>query len=58
MITTYLPIFKDKLAKLESRGLGDTEEAQRLRATLNLVKLDLAPSKTEEDDHLSPEADE
>ena len=31
VITIYLPIFEEKLAKLEARDLGDTIEAARLR---------------------------
>lgn len=31
IITIYLPIFEEKLAKLEAKGLGDTVEAARLR---------------------------
>ena len=38
MITTYIPVFKDKLAKLERRGLGRCEEARRLRATIARVE--------------------
>jgi hypothetical protein len=31
IITIYLPIFEEKLAKLEARGQGNTDEAARLR---------------------------
>jgi hypothetical protein len=34
MITMYIPIFKEKLAKLEQRGRGNCEEAQKLRHTI------------------------
>lgn len=38
IITMYIPIFKDKLARLEKRGLGNSYEAQRLRNTIALVE--------------------
>lgn len=38
VITAYIPVFKDKLAKLENRGLGSCEEAQRLRNTIAFVE--------------------
>ena len=31
IITIYLPIFEETLAKLEARGQGNTDEAARLR---------------------------
>jgi len=31
IITIYLPIFEEKLAKLEARGQGNSPEAARLR---------------------------
>ena len=34
IITMYIPIFKEKLAKLENRGRGNSEEAQKLRNTI------------------------
>jgi len=40
MITMYIPIFKEKLAKLENRGRGHCEEAQKLRHMIATV---LAP---------------
>lgn len=39
IITMYLPIFEEKLAKLEARGLGDTVEAQRLRRVTGWAKI-------------------
>lgn len=39
MITMYLPIFEEKLAKLEARGLGDTVEALRLRRVTEWAKI-------------------
>ncbi len=37
-ITMYLPIFREKLAKLENRGLGRSAEAQRLRRAISQVE--------------------
>ena len=34
MITMYIPIFKEKLAKLEKSGRGHCEEALKLRNTI------------------------
>ena len=34
MISTYIPIFRERLAKLEQRGRGHCEEAQKLRQTV------------------------
>jgi len=34
MVTAYLPIFREKLNKLESRGKGNSDEAVQLRRTL------------------------
>lgn len=34
MIKMYIPIFKARLAKLENRGHGRSEEAQKLRNTI------------------------
>lgn len=34
IITMYLPIFEEKLAKLEARGHGQSEEANRLRKAI------------------------
>ena len=39
MITTYIPVFKDKLTKLERRGLGQSEEARRLREIISQVEM-------------------
>lgn len=33
-ITMYLPIFREKLERLERQGQGSTKEAERLRRTL------------------------
>lgn len=38
VITIYLPIFEEKLAKLEAKGLGDTVEATRLRRVTQWAK--------------------
>lgn len=38
IITIYLPIFEEKLAKLEAKGLGDTAEANRLRRVTRWAK--------------------
>jgi hypothetical protein len=38
VITIYLPIFEEKLAKLEARDLGDTVEAARLRRVTQWAK--------------------
>lgn len=38
IITMYAPIFKDKLTKLEMRGLQDSCEAAELRAALARVE--------------------
>tara|TARA_R110000787_G_scaffold15508_2_gene47884 strand:- start:752 stop:961 length:210 start_codon:yes stop_codon:yes gene_type:complete len=43
IITMYIPVFKDKLAKLENRGLGSCEEAQRLRNTIALAETSSSP---------------
>jgi hypothetical protein len=34
IISTYIPIFRERLAKLEQRGRGHCEEAQKLRQTV------------------------
>ena len=36
-ITIYVPIFREKLAKLERRGLGRTAEAARLRNVITRI---------------------
>ena len=38
IITIYLPIFEEKLAKLESRGQGNSAEAARLRRVTRRAK--------------------
>jgi hypothetical protein len=38
IITIYLPIFEEKLTKLEARGLGNTAEAARLRRVTRWAK--------------------
>lgn len=47
MIMTYIPVFKDKLAKLENRGFGHSEEARRLRNTIALAETRSSPSEEE-----------
>ena len=48
IITIYLPIFEEKLARLEARGLGDTVEAQRLRRVTRWAKSGRSsPAKTD-----------
>jgi len=49
IITMYIPVFRDKLAKLEKCGLGSYEEAQRLRNTISLVETKSSPMEAEED---------
>ena len=49
-ITAFIPVFKDKLAKLENRGLEGCEEAQRLRNTITLVETRSSPTEAEEDE--------
>lgn len=50
IITTYIPVFRDKLAKLEKRGLGHCEEAQRLRNTIMPVESKLSPPEADKGD--------
>tara|TARA_R110002110_G_scaffold85816_4_gene223944 strand:+ start:288271 stop:288483 length:213 start_codon:yes stop_codon:yes gene_type:complete len=50
IITAYIPVFKDKLAKLENRGLGSGEEAQRLRNTIAFVETKSSPIEAEKDE--------
>ncbi len=38
IITVYESVFREKLARLERRGKGDTEEAQRIRDALDLIE--------------------
>ncbi|MFT5486286.1 MAG: hypothetical protein ACI9JL_003863 [Paracoccaceae bacterium] len=38
IITIYLPIFEEKLTKLEAKGLGETAEATRLRRVTQWAK--------------------
>lgn len=47
MITMYIPVFKDKLAKLEKRGFGHSEEARRLRNTIALAETRSSSSEEE-----------
>ena len=44
-ITIYVPIFREKLAKLERRGLGRTAEAVRLRRVITRID-GSAPAET------------
>lgn len=44
-ITMYLPIFREKLAKLEARGQGRSAEALRLRKAIATVE-DSVPEPT------------
>ena len=44
-ITIYVPIFREKLAKLERRGLGRTAEALRLRNVITRID-GSAPAET------------
>ena len=37
IITMYVPIFREKLARLEELGRGDTDEAIRLRKAISWV---------------------
>lgn len=50
-ITMYIPVFKDKLARLERRGLGRSDEARKLRATIDYVEAYACPSRDAQDDH-------
>tara|TARA_R100000900_G_scaffold31132_3_gene25180 strand:+ start:47 stop:214 length:168 start_codon:yes stop_codon:yes gene_type:complete len=43
----YIPVFKDKLARLENRGLGSGEEAQKLRNTIAFVQMEASPAGAE-----------
>lgn len=45
VITMYVPIFREKLARLEELGRGQTEEAARLRKAISWV--DSAQNATE-----------
>lgn len=38
IITMYIPIFREKLARLETQGRGETDEAQRLRQAISWVE--------------------
>lgn len=38
IITMYVPIFREKLARLEELGRGDSDEATRLRRTISWVE--------------------
>lgn len=48
LITTYIPVFKDKLARLERCGRGRSEEAQRLRAAVSFVETHSRPLQDKE----------
>ena len=37
IITMYVPIFREKLARLEELGRGETDEAIRLRKAISWV---------------------
>ena len=54
IVTTYLPIFRDKLAKLEWCGLGHSEEAQKLRRTLAFAEATSPSSEAEVQHHQLP----
>ncbi len=48
IITVYLPIFEEKLAKLEAKGQGNTDEAARLRRVTRWTNSDHSnPTETE-----------
>jgi hypothetical protein len=47
-ITMYLPIFREKLERLERQGQGSTPEAERLRRTLAQVE-DSVPQTADEE---------
>jgi len=49
VITAYVPIFRDKLSKLERQGQGHSEEARKLRTTLANADLNSASSQTNGD---------
>tara|TARA_R110000803_G_scaffold36482_1_gene78306 strand:- start:2531 stop:2812 length:282 start_codon:yes stop_codon:yes gene_type:complete len=49
VIMVYVPIFREKLAKLERRGDGHTPEAVRLRRTLARIDLGLTKSRSCDD---------
>lgn len=55
VITMYIPIFKDKLARLERRGFGQSKEALKLRATISYVESHARLQATE-DGHPIPTA--
>lgn len=38
IITMYVPIFREKLARLEDQGRGTTDEAIRLRRAISWVE--------------------
>ena len=52
IITTYAPIFRGKLEKLERRGQGHCAEAVKLRKTLALI--DQAQARPHLDDGGQP----
>lgn len=58
VITTYAPIFREKLQKLEDRGKGDCTEAVNLRKTLMNIDHALRECGTADDTRrLLPAAD-
>ena len=46
IITMYLPIFEEKLGRLEAKGLGNSDEAMRLRQAIQWAK-SAAPASPE-----------
>ena len=38
VITMYLPIFREKLQRLEASGMGSSAEARRLKRTIRKVE--------------------
>jgi len=49
VVTAYMPIFRDKLSKLERQGRGHSEEARKLRVALANADLNSHPSQTNGD---------
>ena len=54
IVTMYAPIFTDKLAKLEARGLHDTAEAVQLRTVLARVDRALDQAAREPQETITP----
>lgn len=48
IITIYLPIFEEKLAKLEARGRGTSDEATRLRHAIQWAQSGSTPAPSVE----------